>query len=112
MFKEQFGSHMVENLYVRFFSFVNDNKNVDVKRFQTMKYIFCCNSPPLVCNPKTQERESFVLYNFFKWNNNIEKTWEGRAFYYNKNVWGGNEQSFERRSGETTYQKEIIKSIW
>jgi hypothetical protein len=64
MFKEQFGSHMVEILYVRFFSFVNDNKDVDVKCFQTMKYIFCYNSPPLVCNPKTQERESFVLYNF------------------------------------------------
>ncbi len=53
----------VEILYVGFFSFVNDNKNVDVKCLQTMKYIFCYNSPLLVCNPKTRERENFVMYN-------------------------------------------------
>jgi hypothetical protein len=63
MFKEQLGSHMVEILYVGFFSFVIDNKNVDVKYLQTMKYIFCYNSSLLVCNPKIQEREKIVLYN-------------------------------------------------
>jgi hypothetical protein len=63
MLKEQFGNHMVQILYVGLFSFVNDNKDVDVKCLQTMKYTFCYNSLLLVCNPKIQKKKSFFLYN-------------------------------------------------
>jgi len=34
MLKEQFGSHMVKNIYVQLLFCVNNNKNVNVKCFE------------------------------------------------------------------------------
>ncbi len=42
---------------------VNDNKDVDVKCPQTMRCIFCYNSPILFCNPKTQAKKGLIIYN-------------------------------------------------
>ncbi len=42
---------------------VNDNKDVDVKCFQNMRFIFCYNSPILFCNLKTHARKGIILYN-------------------------------------------------
>jgi hypothetical protein len=42
---------------------VNDNKPMDVKCFQLMKYIFCYVSSILITNSKTQARKGLILYN-------------------------------------------------
>jgi hypothetical protein len=44
------------------FYYVNDNKEVDVKFLQIMKYILCYINPMLVSNMKTQARKSLILY--------------------------------------------------
>jgi hypothetical protein len=43
--------------------FVNDNKPMDVKCFQLMKYFFCYASSILITNSKTQARKGLILYN-------------------------------------------------
>jgi hypothetical protein len=42
---------------------VNDNKKVDVKFLQIMKYILCYINPMLVSNIKTQAKKNLILYN-------------------------------------------------
>jgi len=60
MLKEQYGNHMVEIQYVWVFFSVNDNKMSIWNVFKLYQYIFCYNSPILVCNPKTQARKGLI----------------------------------------------------
>ncbi len=90
MFKEQFGKHMIKFFMLVFFFFVNDNKNVDVKCLQTLRCIFCYNSPILFCNPKIQTRKGLIIYNTTNGIiNNIEKNVNAEHFIIAKNVCGG-----------------------
>jgi len=105
MFKEKFGRHMIKILYVGFSFGVNDNKNVDVKCLQTLRCIFCYNSPILFCNPKTQARKGLIIYNTTNGITTLKKHVNAKHFIIAKNVCGGNKWSIERRSKKTTCQK-------
>jgi len=52
---------MVEIIDVGFLG-VNDNKDVDVKCPQTMRYILCYSNLVLFCNLKIQTRKGLIIY--------------------------------------------------
>lgn len=62
-----------KNVICQAFYCIHDKNEIDVKVFQIIRCIICCNSPTLEFNIKTQARKGFNFRQHNKWNKCFRK---------------------------------------